>query len=323
MSGLKVIFMGTPDFSVPALEAIIESDHEVVAVYTQPPRPKGRGKKVQPSPVDHTASTHGIPVFIPKSLKKDADARAQLQALNADIAVVAAYGLMLPQDVLDAPKHGCLNIHASILPRWRGASPIQHAIWHGDAESGVSIMQMTEGLDAGPYCDIRKVPITQTTTAQQLHDELGQAGATAIIDVLDRYAAGDIPEMTEQDEAQMTYAPMLKKEDGVIDWSKTASEIDCQIRGLNPWPGTFTYNADSKRLKIIEARVVDMDSTGHAVGSLIDRDGHVACGQNTCLKLISIQPENAKRMDVSSAMNGHYLKPDHEVFSAPSSRLDS
>lgn len=316
MSGLKVIFMGTPDFSVPALEAIIESDHEVVAVYTQPPRPKGRGKKVQPTPVDHVASTHAIPVHIPKSLKRDEAARDAFKALHADVAVVAAYGLMLPKDILEAPRLGCLNIHASLLPRWRGASPIQHAIWAGDAESGVAIMQMDEGLDTGAFGAVRRAPITTETTAQMLHDQLSVLGADAIIDVLDRLAAGQALDFEVQDESAMTYAPLLNKGHGQIDWSKPADEIDCQIRALNPWPGTWTQTSEGKRLKVVEASRSAQNHDGQIYGALLDKDGHVACGNGSVLQLTQVQPESAKRMDVSSAINGNYLKPDREVFGA-------
>ncbi len=254
MDRLRVVFMGTPDFAVPSLEALVKSEHDVVGVFTQPPRPKGRGKQVQPSPVDHVASTHQIPVFIPKSLKKDEKARQAFFDLKPDVAVVAAYGLMLPKDILDFPRFGCLNVHASLLPRWRGASPIQHAIWKGDEETGVCIMRMTEGLDEGPYIGKRSMPIGVDTTSQDVHDTLSLLGAEATLESLNRLASGEEPEQVYQDDSQMSYAPMLTKEDGIVDWSQTAQEIDRQVRALNPWPGVWTKTQDGKRLKIIQAQ---------------------------------------------------------------------
>jgi methionyl-tRNA formyltransferase len=309
VNSLRIIFMGTPDFAVPALKELIDSPHEVVAVYTQPPRPKGRGQKVQPSPVHEAADAHNIPVFTPKSLRKDEAARVAFAAHTADVAVVAAYGLLLPLEVLKAPKYGCLNVHASLLPRWRGASPIQHAIWAGDAESGISIMQMEEGLDTGPVLAKRVVPIRPETTAQSLHDELAGLGAALMLEVLERIAAGKKLTPEKQDDSTATYAPLLTKEHGRIDWRQTAAEIDRQIRALNPWPGVWTMTADDKRLKIIGAELVDETFT-EPPGTITDRLGHVACGGDTCIRLKMIQPENAKAMDVISAFNGGYLAPD-------------
>jgi len=306
---LRIAFMGTPDFAVPVLEALIDSPHEVVCVYTQPPRPKGRGQKVQPSPVHDIADKHGIPVFTPKTLKRDEGARAAFVAHTVDVAVVAAYGLILPTDVLTAPKHGCLNVHASLLPRWRGASPIQHAIWSGDIESGISIMQMEEGLDTGPVIATRAVAIHPATTAQSLHDELAALGAVLTIEVLERLGRHKKLAARKQDDNAATYAPLLKKDDGRVDWRKSATEIDRQIRALNPWPGVWTMTADDKRLKIIAAGKIDEIFT-EPPGTLVDRLGHVACGDDTCIRLATVQPENAKAMDIASAINGGYLAPD-------------
>lgn len=234
---LRVAYMGTPDFAVPALQALIDSSHEVVCVFTQPPRPKGRGHKVQPSPVHILADEHDIPVHTPRSLKKDVEAQAMLTAYAPDVVVVAAYGLMLPKDVLLLPQYGCLNIHASLLPRWRGAAPIQYAIWQGDEKSGVTIMRMEEGLDSGPMIVKKQVPVRPETTAQSLHDELAALGAGAVMDVLQTIAGTGSYESEEQDESLVTYAPVLSKEDGRVDWNRTAQDIDRQIRALNPWPG--------------------------------------------------------------------------------------
>ena len=310
---MRLVFMGTPDFSVPVLDAMVEAGHEVAAVYTQPPRPKGRGQQVQPSPVHLVAECNKIPVYTPKSLKKDESAQMMFAAHHADVAVVAAYGLILPKAVLDSPKYGCLNIHASLLPRWRGASPIQHAIWKGDEKSGISIMQMDEGLDTGAVIDMREVAIRPVTTAQSLHDELAALGGAMIVDAIEKLSAEGKLLSAPQDDAKSTYAPMLKKEDGKVNWAQSAHEIDCQIRALNPWPGVWTETASGARFKILAAEVHDEIFTD-APGTLVDRAGHVSCGGDTVLKILKIQPDNAKAMDVASAINGGYLRVDEKFF---------
>ncbi len=286
---LQIVFMGTPEFSVRALDALIKT-HDVIAVYSQPPRPKGRGQQVQKSPVHELAEKNNIPVFTPLSFKKDPAAVEEFKKLDADVAVVAAYGLILPQVVLDAPKRGCLNIHASLLPRWRGASPIQHAIWKGDKTSGVTIMRMELGLDTGPMLSKREIGI-DGMTATSLHDALSEMGAEMIVDILSR----EIPAGEKQDDAQSVYAPMLKKKDGLIDWSNTAVEIDRQVRALNPWPGTYTA-INGKRLKILSGSVTESAGTGR-----------ISCGGNSFYQIEMLQPENSKAMDVKSAINGKYL----------------
>ncbi len=294
---LKIVFMGTPDFAVPALQALIDSPHEVIAVYSQPPRPKGRGQKVVPSPVHALAGEHGIPVYTPQSLKKG-EALEEFKALNADVAVVAAYGLILPPAALEAPRYGCLNIHASLLPRWRGAAPIQYAIWAGDAESGVTIMQMEEGLDTGPMIAKTTVPITPNTTSSMLHDQLAVQGAELILKVLENIEA---LKAEVQDNSLSTYASMLKKEDGLIDWSKPAAEIDRQIRALNPWPGTYTPD-----FKIKEALLTD-EKTDRKPGTFLDKKGHIACGGGSVLQILKLQPAGKNPMDFASALNGGYV----------------
>jgi methionyl-tRNA formyltransferase len=306
---LRVVFMGTPDFAVPALRQIIDHGYDVVAVYSQPPRPKGRGQQVQMSPVHQAAHDAGIHVYHPVSLKKDVEAQAAFTALNADVAVVAAYGLILPLAVLKAPRLGCLNIHASLLPRWRGASPIQHAIWHGDTQSGVGIMQMEEGLDTGPVLLERAVPIRDTTTAQSLHDELSALGAVLILEALAKLEAGEKITPISQDNEHMTYAPLLTKEDGLIDWRQDAAQIDRQIRALNPWPGVWTKTYDGKRLKVLTAEALSEQYT-EPPGTLVNRHGDVACGGDTGLRLHLVQPENAKAMDAIAAINGKYIRVD-------------
>ena len=307
--GLKVVFMGTPDFSVPALNALLNSNHHVVAVYSQPPRPKGRGQVVQPSPVHAAAEAAGIPVYNPLSFKKDADARTFFKNLGADVAVVAAYGLILPRDVLDAPRFGCINIHASLLPRWRGASPIQCAIWAGVDETGFSIMQMGDGLDTGPVIAMRDIAIHGDTTTPVLHDALAAMGADMIVPILDCLVIDGRLDMRDQDDEKSVYAPLLKKDDGRVDWNKTAGEIDQQIRALNPWPGVFTSNHDGRRIKIVHAQLADMRSH-EKPGTLIDRDGRVVCGDGRVLRLMQVHPENAKVMDSFAAINGGLLQVD-------------
>ena len=301
---LRVVFMGTTEFSVSALRMIADHGFDVVAVYSQPPRPKGRGQQVQKSPVHEAADALGIPVYTPLSLKKDAEAQAAFAAHEADIAVVAAYGLILPQSVLDAPRYGCLNIHASLLPRWRGASPIQHAIWHGDAQSGVGIMQMEAGLDTGAVIAERSVPIRDVTTAQSLHDELSALGAALMVEILQKTQEHGRQKAAPQDDKHATYAGLLTKEDGRVDWTRSAAEIDRQIRALTPWPGVWTTVAD-KRLKIIAA--VPGGAVSGPPGTITDRHGTVACGDGNAMRLVTVQPENAKAMDVAAAINGQYL----------------
>lgn len=295
----KVVFMGTPDFAVAALEAIVAAGHEVVAVYSQPPRPAGRGHKLHPSPVQKRAEELGLPVRHPLSLKKDAAARADFAALKADVAVVAAYGLILPQEVLDAPVFGCINIHASLLPRWRGAAPIQRAILAGDTQSGVCIMQMEAGLDTGPVLLKGATAITPATTAQSLHDDLAALGARLIVTAL---ANLENLQPEPQPEAGVTYAHMLSKEDGRINWTQSATEIERQMRALTPWPGVWTRHHGA-RLKVIAAEVAEADGRHGKPGEIIDRRCIIACGSGS-LKLSTVQPENRKPMDGLSYMNG-------------------
>lgn len=304
---LKVIFMGTPDFAASALKQLHESSHhEVIAVYSQPPRPKGRGHKLQPSPVQAYAELENIKVFTPISLKK-APEQEEFAALNADIAVVAAYGLILPKAVLQAPKYGCLNIHASLLPRWRGASPIQRAIWAGDEKSGVTIMQMDEGLDTGDMLLKEEMALNKDMSCSVLHDALADMGAQMIVKVLDQYAQHGQIKGEKQDDALTCYAPLLKKEDGDIDWSQSATQIDRQIRALNPWPGVRTQSA-GKRFKIIEAQVSEAQSDSDARGLVLNKKGDIACGDKSVLRLIKIQPDGKKPMDFASALNGGYIE---------------
>jgi methionyl-tRNA formyltransferase len=298
--------MGTPDFAVPALETIIKARFEVVGVYTQPPRPKGRGQQVQISPVQACAEKNNIPVFYPKILK-NTEAQAEFSALKPDVAVVAAYGLILPKAILDAPPYGCLNIHASLLPRWRGAAPIQYAILAGDHESGITIMQMDQGLDTGAMITKETVAITGATTSATLHDDLAALGGRMIGDVLKKLEAGEKLPLEIQNDEDFVYAPMLKKEDGIVKWMNPAAMIDRQVRALNPWPGVWTHNK-GQRIKMLEVQVCDNERPDIIeAGTIINRDGDVVCGDGKIIRLKTIQPEGKKPMDFSAAMNGGYI----------------
>lgn len=297
--------MGTPDFAVPALRILHESPHEVVCAYTQPPRPKGRGHKVQASPVHTYAQNHDIPVFHPKSVKSP-EQQEIFAGHNLDLAIVAAYGLILPQVILDAPKYGCINIHASLLPRWRGASPIQHAIWKGDHETGVTLMQMDEGLDTGAEILKRAVPITAQTTATALHDTLAALGGDMMREAVETLTRTGILQSTPQDDASSTYAPLLRKEDGQVNWTQNAAEIDRQIRALNPWPGVYTGQGEN-RLKIQTAALTN-EETAEKPGTILAKNGYISCGNGSILQLLALQPAGKKPMDFASALNGGYIK---------------
>lgn len=261
--------MGTPDFAVPALTALHAAGHEIACVYTQPPRPAGRGKKLSPSPVQVEAERLGVPVRAPVSLRKP-EAQAEFAALQADVAVVAAYGLILPQPVLDAPVHGCLNIHASLLPRWRGAAPIHRAVMAGDSETGVTIMQMEAGLDTGPMLHKVTVPVGRKTTGE-LFVELGAVGAAAMVEVLADLAAFP-PEV--QDDAAAIYAPKIDKAEAKIAWTEDAAAIERLVRGLAPFPGAW-FELAGERVKLLLAEVVDASG---APGAVLDADFTIACG---------------------------------------------
>lgn len=303
---LRVGFMGTPDFALAALKAIHAAGFEIACVYSQPPRPKGRGQHIQPSPVHEFALAHDIPVFTPKSLKAE-DAQKEFASHNLDVAIVAAYGLILPKAVLDAPKFGCINIHGSLLPRWRGASPIQRAIWEGDAQSGISLMQMDEGLDTGPEISRGEVAISPQTTASTLHDELAVLGGRMIVEALKTLdqTRTKLPSAPQSDQG-VTYAHLLQKEDGKIDWSQTADQINRQIRALNPWPGT--YCADGETTLKIKSAQSSNQTTDQAPGTILDKAGNIACGGGTVIKLVELQPASKKPMDFASALNGGYVK---------------
>ncbi|GAN68654.1 methionyl-tRNA formyltransferase [Acetobacter orleanensis] len=295
---MRLIFMGTPDFAVPALHALHAAGHEIVAVYSQPPRPAGRGKALRASPVQQAAEALGLPVRHPEKLRKNEEEWAAFAALEADAAIVAAYGLILPQVMLDAPRLGCLNIHASLLPRWRGASPIQSSILAGDTESGVTIMQMEAGLDTGPMLLREAVPITAKTTATSLHDALSAMGGQLAVRVL-----AERPAPTPQPENGVTYAPMLTREDGRLDWSQSATALDLRIRALTPWPGTFTLQADGTVLKIGAAIPLPDHTHNASPGTVLDENLTIACGTGA-LRLTRLQKPGRGMMEADAFLRG-------------------
>ena len=301
MNKLKLIFAGTPDFAARHLAALLSSDHEVVAVYTQPDKPAGRGQKLTASPVKELALAHALPVYQPASLRNE-EAQVELAALGADLMVVVAYGLILPKAVLDTPRLGCLNVHGSLLPRWRGAAPIQRAIWAGDAETGVTIMQMDVGLDTGAM--IRKVSCTIASdeTSASLYDKLAELGPQALVDTLDAMAAGDTTAEV-QDDALANYAQKLSKEEARIDWSMEAVAIERCIRAFNPWPISWFEVAD-QTIKVWQAEVIDSDH-GQSAGTLLKADKQgidVATGKGV-LRLLTLQPPGKKAMSVPDLLN--------------------
>ncbi|MBS1061753.1 methionyl-tRNA formyltransferase [Gluconobacter wancherniae] len=295
---MRLIFMGSPDFSVPALHALINAGHEIVAVYTQPPRPAGRGKAMRRQPVHEAAETLGIEVRTPVRVRRDKAEHAAFAALNADAAVVAAYGLILPKEMLDAPKLGCLNIHASLLPRWRGASPIQSAIVAGDRKSGVSIMQMDEGLDTGAVLLEEATEITDTDTGSTLHDRLSEIGGRLIVRAL-----AEQPTPVPQPADGVTYAERLTRDHGRIEWTRTSTEIDCQIRGFTPWPGAFT-SLNGTVLKIGAATPVH--ELSGAPGQTIDDSLTVACGAGA-LRIERLQKPGRSMMSAAEFLRGQPL----------------
>ena len=300
-SPLKLVYMGTADFAVPALLALAQSRHEVVAVYTQPARPAGRGMKARPSPIERAAVRLGLPVLTPVTLK-EATARATFASFKADLAVVAAYGLLLPQAILDIPRLGCINLHGSSLPRWRGAAPIQRAILAGDQATGVTIIQMEAGLDTGPMLAMEPVPIGATTSAQQLHDRLAELAATMVVPMVDRFAMGEV-EATAQPDKGAVYAHKIEKSEGHVDWRQSAVMIDRQVRALTPWPGCWT-ELDDQRLRVLSG-VPGLDEPAHAArpGTVLDDALTVACGEGV-FRITKLQRAGGKPMISSDFLRG-------------------
>ena len=298
---LRLAFMGTPDFAVPTLAELIAQGHDIAAVYSQPPRPKGRGMALEPGPVHAFAERAKLPVRTPLSLK-GADEQAAFAALDLDAAIVVAYGLLLPKPVLDAPKLGCFNLHGSLLPRWRGAAPIQRAVMAGDAETGVMVMQMEEGLDTGPVLMAERVPVGRKTSGE-LAAELSRLGADLMVRALGALERGAITPSAQSDQG-VTYAKKISKDEARIDWSKSAAEIDCLIRGLAPSPGAFT-EIKGERLKVLYAMpIIDRGEPGE----VITDDLTVACGEGA-LKLLKVQRAGKGVMEARELLKGFPLPP--------------
>ena len=306
MKSLNIIFAGTPDFAAQHLQAILNSQHNVIAVYTQPDKPAGRGKKLQASPVKQLAEQNNIPVYQPKSLRKE-EAQFELKVLNADVMVVVAYGLILPKAVLDAPRLGCLNVHGSILPRWRGAAPIQRSIWAGDAQTGVTIMQMDEGLDTGDmlhkvYCDI-----LPTETSTSLYNKLAELAPSALIDVLDNLE-NDKFIAEKQDDSQSNYAEKLSKEEAQLDWSLSAMQLERNIRAFNPWPiayfSTEDKDGNTQTLKVYQAEVFPHQDKPAGTILSADKNGIQIATVDGVLNLLQLQPAGKKPMSAQDLLNG-------------------
>lgn len=303
-AGLRVVFAGTPAFAAAALQALLHSKHHVIAVYTQPDRPAGRGQKITESPVKLLAREAALPIYQPSTLK-DAAAQAEFAALKPDVLVVAAYGLILPDVILSVPKHGGINIHPSLLPRWRGAAPIQRTIFSGDLETGVTIMQMDAGLDTGPILYQTHYRMRDDETTASLHDQLAQDGAAALIHVLNQEVISPLPRLV-QDNEKATYAAKITKEEANIDWTKPASALSCLIRAFNPWPVAYTH-IHGETVRVWQAAVLNT-TTKQAPGTIVavSKAGlDIAAGEGSVLRLLSLQWPGGKPHGIVDVLNAH------------------
>jgi len=305
MDRLRIVFMGTPDFACPTLTRLIERGEDVIAVVTQPDRPKGRGQKLLPPPVKVIAEAHGIPVLQPLKVRAP-EVVAQIRELKPDLIVVVAFGQILPQSLLDIPRHGCINIHASLLPRYRGAAPLNWCLINGETETGITTMMMDAGLDTGDMLVKRSIPIGPDEDAQSLHDRLSLLGADTIDETLDRLLAGTLTR-EKQDDSLSCYAPMLKKEDGRIDWAREPQQIKNLVRGFTPWPGAYT-SLESKTLKLYKVSVAEGSGTpGEVIAT--GKDGIiVACGSGS-IRIEELQLEGRKRLSAAEFLAGYRLEP--------------
>jgi methionyl-tRNA formyltransferase len=297
-SSLRLVFMGTAGFAVPSLEALAAGRHRLVAVYSQPARPAGRGLRARPSPVALAAQRLGVPVLTPTNLRTP-EALAEFRALDADLAVVAAYGLILPSAILAAPRLGCINLHASLLPRWRGAAPIQRALLAGDAETGITVIQIEPALDSGPILAVERIPIGRAATAAALHDELAMLAARMLGPVIDDLAAGRTRPRPQPAEG-VSYAAKIDKAEGRLDWSRPALLLERQLRALSPWPGCWT-ELDGRRLRVLAAEVT---AGGGQPGTVLDEHLTVACGEGA-LRLTRVQPAGGTVMTGAAFLRGH------------------
>ena len=310
---MRLVFAGTPDFAATALKALLGTHHTIVGVYSQPDRPAGRGRKLMPSPVKQVALDAGIPVFQPESLRTEA-AQQELAALNPDVMIVAAYGLILPKAVLDVPRHGCLNIHASLLPRWRGAAPIHRALAAGDRETGITIMQMDEGLDTGAMLLKSVTPIKDTDTGGSLHDRLADLGGDAIVEALRLLEKGELSGEAQNND-RACYAHKLMKDEGHIDWRADAADIERLVRAFNPWPGTYT-DLEQQRIRIHAAAALT-DTSSKPAGTVLKREREgieVACGTGI-LRITRVQLPGSRAQSVNDLINGgkQLLLPGQEL----------
>lgn len=300
---LRIVFMGTPDFATAALHHLLDGPDEVVAVVSQPDKKKGRGKKLSSPPVKIMAEEHGIPVLQPVKIKDDEFENA-LRSFHPDVIIVAAYGRILPENILNLAPHGCINVHGSILPKYRGAAPIQWAVINGEKEAGVTIMQMDKGMDTGDILHIKKIKPSNDETAGSLFHKLAELGGKTLMEALELLKKGDLSP-TPQDDSLSCHAPMLKKEDGLIRWDDTAIQLDNRIRGLDPWPCAFTF-LENRRFRLFKPEVVYKDSDT-APGTILraDKSGLLISTSENCLLIREIQPDGKKRMEAGAYINGH------------------
>ena len=319
---MKIVFMGTPDFAVTTLQALIDSGHEVIAAVSQPDKPFGRKAELRPTPVKAAAEAAGIPVLQPRRLR-DPKFTEQLEQLAPDVIVVAAYGKIIPEFILNLPQYGCVNVHASLLPKYRGAAPIQWAILDGEPETGVSIMQMNEGLDEGDILNMSRVAISDTETGGSLFDKLAAEGGRLLVETLQLLEEGKIRPEKQPADSPTPYARMIVKEDGLIDWKRSAAEIERQVRGLDPWPGAYT-RLDGKMFKVLRSHVPAEGETnvsgydkmnptgcGMTIGSVLaaGKEGIDVCTGDGILRITEVQLEGKKRMAAADFLRGHAIKP--------------
>lgn len=305
---MRILFMGTPDFAVPSLEALVNAGHEICGVFTQPDKPKNRGMKLQAPPVKEFALAHDIPVFQPETVK-DGSALAIIEQLQPELIAVAAYGRILPVEILDYPAYGCINVHSSLLPKYRGSAPIHWAILNGEAESGVTIMHMAKAMDAGDIIDQAATPIDPNETVETLHDRLAQMGATLLVDVVQRIKDGTATR-TPQDESKVTFAPMLSRELSPLDWTRPAKCLHDQVRGLVPWPATTTDIIGAQPVKVFETELTGQ-TTAAAPGTILDAGKNgidVACGDGCVLRIKQLQAQGGKRMAAADYLRGHPIE---------------